>query len=625
MSPAHSELPTNRAKFNPLSGAHAHPDAHRAATLSPDSPGTGWRTRIDGGLLVILSLPWLILRFDTTWLFAYAGSSQGFIDPWVYFGYFLDLKQHLRSFKGAYFTTRLSWTIPGAIVYRIFPAQIAPYLLHVALFYAATISFYLILKHTVSQRAAMLGTVLMGCHSYFLRSMGWDYIDGAAITYYLMTLGALTFAAKSDAASRKWLFAAGALAALTVYCQLFLIVFSPLALGYYLFARRKFECTPLPGARRLFGYGFVLVTIILGVFNMTVNGRFFFFVNSMGEAAKLVINHNPYNDVSFHWLAGATWLALPAVALIAAILCLRSKHTISALPKTEFVLFWQRYLVLSAAIMVVWELLRQPVLQLSFYASYLIPVSFLALGSLAEPRLRTLGRWQFVMLISIVLCVSLLPFVLPGESALMLSLQSRALLWPVLISLTGVTVIARARNRVSLAGLFLLILGLTTLTAANSTRTWGQAGQADDPAFQKYAFLAIVDSVRTTQELDPKANLFFWYDYGDRLGKLFRSVASTYGWSYRLQSESFPNLGAKIPPLGRRIVILSSNGEIAAAKAATILQDHGLNARLITKKTIREGPFTWEMTEIEIVSAAAGSSPQSRIQKESWTAWTGKP
>ena len=562
-------------------------------------PVGAWRIRIDAGLLVVLGLPWLILSFDRTWLFAYSASSFGFIDPWVYFGYFLDLTQHLRAFKGAYFTTRLSWTIPGAIVYHIFPPLVAPYVLHLALFYTAIVSLYLILKNTVSERAAVLGALLMGCHSFFLRSMGWDYVDGAGITYTLMTLCALTYAAKYTD-SRRWLFAAGALAALTLYAQLFLIVFSPLALGYYHFARRQRGRDRSASDWRSFAWGFTGVTVMLGAFNMMVNGRFFFFVNSMGTAAKLVVNHNPYNDSTFRWLAQAAWLVLPLVSLVGAILCLRRRRSILLAPNAEFLLFWQRYLVLSVLMMVFWELIGQPVLQLSFYASYLIPASFLALGSQMELVLRTLSWRQFWLLCGCAVFVSLLPFWIPAQSPLMVGLQRQALLLPIFVGLAAVVLVSSQMRQASTLGVLLLCVGLAILTATSGTRTWGRAGRADDPSIQEYAFLTIVDSVRAVQELDPKGNLYFWYDGDGKLGRLYRSVASTYGWSYRLQSESFPVVGPKVPPLGQHIVILSEDGKGALEKADESLRNLGLGIQFVAQRTIHEGPFTWNMIEIEV-------------------------
>jgi hypothetical protein len=575
---------------------------------SDDRAPWGWWTRVDTGLLTILALPWVILRFDSTWLFAYAINPFGFIDPWVYFGYFLDLTQHLRTFKGAYFTTRLTWTVPGAIVYHLFPPLLATYVLHLTLFYAATISLYLILKITVSQRAAILATLLMAFHSYFLWSIGWPYIDGAGSTYLLLTIAALTFASRS-AHPKGWLTVAGALAAATVYCQLFLIVFSPVVLGYYHFAQREIGRNRSAPGWKHFAWGFAGVTVIFGVFNMAVNGRFLFFINSLGTAAKLIVNHNPYNDSTYGWLSGATWLVLPAVTMVGALSCLRRRQSFLSVPNAAFLLFWQRYFVLSVLIMLVWQVVGQPVLQLSTYSSYLIPAVFLALGSQLALVVRRLNRVQFVLLCACVVFVSLLPLVCPLESSLIVVLQQHPLLWPFGLGIGALLIISRQVRHASVLAVLLLCLSLATLNATTGPRTWGHRGAADDPAFQKAAFLTIVDSVRAVQELDPKGNLYFWYDGDARIGRLYRSVASTYLWAYRLQSETFPQVGPKLPPVQRRILILAEDGDAALHQAEVSLRRVGLGTEFIAKRTIHEDPFTWDMIEIQVTAETAQLTP----------------
>jgi hypothetical protein len=570
-----------------------------------------WPRYLDSRLLLIAALPWAILRLDSSWLFAYSTSSFGFIDPFIYFGYFLDLTQHLRSFKGAYFSTRLTWTVPGAIVYHFFSPLHAAYVLHLALFYLATLSLYIILRITVSRRAALVAAILMGCHSYFLRSIGWDYMDGAGLTYLLMTLGALTLAARAP--DPRWrLVVAGITAAFAVHCQLFVIVFSPLALGYYLFARKEFGLPSVPGWRP-FMWGLLGTTAAFGAFNMAVNGRFVFFINAMGMAAKLVIR-NPYTDHKYHWLAQATWLVLPILSLLGAILCLRRRKDLLTLPNAELLLFWQRYLVLSVAMMVVWQVIGEPVLQLSYYASYLIPAIFLALGSQFAIVLEGWSRGQFIMLCASVLFLSLLPFALPLRSSF-LPMLMRHPWWPsLLLGSLGVVLISRQAGRAAAIGVLCVCAGLASLSAASSTRTWALTGQADDASIQKYAFLTLADSVRTIQQLEPKGNVYFWYDYEGRFGRLFRSVASTYLWSYRMQSESFPALGGKLPPPGRRILILSTDPSTALSRAQSSLETIGMRARLLETRTLQEGPYTWHMTEIEVIPENAGQTKESRTK-----------
>lgn len=560
---------------------------------------------------MIVALPWVILSLDSSWLFGYAMSPFGFIDPWVYFGFFLDLTQHIRTFKGAYFTTRLTWTVPGAIVYHFFPPLVATYVLHLALFYAATISLYLILKVTVSQRAAVLATLLMAFHSYFLWSIGWPYMDGAGSTYLLLMICSLTFSSRC-AHPKAWLTAAGALAAMAVYCQLFLIVFSPVVLGYYHFARRQTGSIRLVRSWKPFAWGFAAVTVGFGVFNLTVNGRFLFFINSLGTAAKLVVNHNPYQDSTYGWLSGATWLVLPAVTFVGAISCLARKESIQSITNCEFLLFWQRFYVLSVLTMVFWQLVGQPVLQLSTYASYLIPAVFLALGSQLAIVAHRLKRAQFLLLCSCTVFVSLLPFTLPLGSGLMTGLQRHPLLWPSGLGVAAVVILSRQVRHAHALGVLILCVSLATLNATTGPRVWSHRGTVDDPAFQKSALLAIVDSVRTVQELDPKGNVYFWYDGDGRLGRLYRSVASTYLWAYRLQSETFPLFGSKLPPAQRCLLILAEDGEGALRMAETSFKREGLSAEFLAKRTIHEGPFTWDMIEIQVAAKTAEPAPGPR-------------
>jgi hypothetical protein len=574
------------------------------------NPQSGVRTRLDSGLLLILALPWAIVRLDSAWLFAYATSSQGFIDPWVYFGFFLDLAQHLRTFKGAYFTTRITWTVPGAIVYHLFSPVVATYVLHLVLYYAATISLYLILEATVNRRAAFLATLLMGFHSYFLWSVGWAYIDGVANTYLLLTMLTLTFAARS--ATKAWLVAAGVLAAMAIYCQFFLIVFAPLVLGYYHFARRQTGGKLFPGAWKPFAWGFAGVTLVFGLFNMAVNGRFLFFINSVGTAAKLVINHNPYNDSSYRWLAGASWLILPVITTTGAFVCLARRKKIPEARNAEFILFWQRYYLLSVAVMLFWQLVGQPVLQLSTYASYLMPGVFLALGSQLAIVVQKLSRKQFAFLSAAVILVLVVPYASPLESGLMIAVQRHTFFLSLSLGTAAVVIIGRGIRRVTTLAVIVLGLSLATLNAATGPRFWKNNILPQDPASQKAALLAIVDSVRTVQSLDPKGNLYFWYDHEGRLGPLYRSVASTYLWAYRLQSEDFPRVGPKLPPVQRHLLILAEDGEAAERQAQIALEQAGLGAKLCAQRTIHREPFKWEAIEIEVIEGTPGSAARIR-------------
>jgi len=205
------------------------------------------------------------------------------------------------------------------------------------------------------------------------------------------------------------------------------------------------------------------------------------------------------------------------------------------------------------------------------------------------------------------LVLLLLPFVLPLNYGLALAIQQHRWLWPGILAAAGVSLLAfRVRYTGALAVL-LVCAACGTLNLTTGTRTWGHAGQPDDPAIEKQAFLAIVDSVRTVQRIDPDRQLFFWYDFQAPLGTLHRSVASTSLWSRRLVSESFPLLGAKaetpylklkIPPPHTRIAILTVD-PAAFEKAEQSLREVGLTAHLQGQRRISEGPIAWNMVLVE--------------------------
>jgi hypothetical protein len=198
--------------------------------------------------------------------------------------------------------------------------------------------------------------------------------------------------------------------------------------------------------------------------------------------------------------------------------------------------------------------------------------------------------------------IGVLPFLLQPDSPAMSVLKAHEILIPLVIGVIAVVGIIRTASRAGFLAIVLLAASVAALNATTSTRTWAHGSVPHDEASQKYALLAIADSIRTVKELDPNANLYFWYNGEDRLGRFYRSVASTYLWAYRLQSETFPQLGPKAPPAQRRIAILTEDPASALRSAQTSLGSAGLNAQQLATRTIEEGPFRWYMVIILVTN-----------------------
>jgi len=246
-------------------------------------------------------------------------------------------------------------------------------------------------------------------------------------------------------------------------------------------------------------------------------------------------------------------------------------------------------------------LVGQPVLQLPTYASYLMPAVFLALGSQIAIVTNRLSKLGIAIVYAAVFLAGVLPFVPRMD---LRQLTAHPMLLPFTIGAIALVTIGRQIRYLGAIAIVVLGLGLGILNAATSTRTWNHGSLPHDDASQKSALLAIVDSIHTVQSLDPKGNLFFWYDGESRLGRLYRDVASTYLWAYRLQSEAFPDPGPKAPPTDRRILILTEDPSSALKAANHSLAKLGLTANFLAQRKIQEGPFAWDMIEIQIARSS---------------------
>src|SRR5437016_818530 len=546
----------------------------------------------DYGLVLICCLPLGILAFDRRWLFY---SVFGYIDPWIYFGYFLRLRYHLRMFPHVYYGSRLPWILPGSVVYHLFPPSIAVYVLHGGLYYVAVISLYLILKNTVHQRAAVLTALLMGGHCFFLAAIGWDYVDGAGIAYFLLTLLMLTYATKHWRAY-VWVVLGGIFYGAFIYSHLFLITFTPVIALFYLFASRHNNGHRLCRSVVFFGLGWLGLTVLLGLLNYLMNGVFLFFAPSFKIATELVTKGNPWRASGFAWVNQAAWLICPALTLVSSMVVLLLRDRVSSLPNSLFPILFQVLYIISALIMIAWELVRQPVLLYSYYASFLLPTMFLAIGAQLGLAVKRVEAARFGALIVAMVALLLLSYSLPVNSRFLTTLKTHS--WaPVFLGGSALLLAVVRPSYFSAAPVLLLCAAFGTLNLSASMRNsgWG------DRALAQSSFLVIAESMRAVQNLNPQGTALFWYDLDGPLGGIGRAVASTYLWPDVVVSERFPMLDSKLStPTPRRRVFVFSNDQYALEKADRSLSKIGLKAQFLDERTIQKGRLSCKITLVEM-------------------------
>jgi hypothetical protein len=158
-----------------------------------------------GYLAAVLLLPLLVLWRRDNALF----TGYGYIDPWIYFGYFRNLVEFKRTlFVGDPHSTHLSWILPGAALHSLFTPVTASYLLHLSVHTLATTALFLTLKWLVGTRRAFVTAMVFSANPWLWSATGWDYVDGIGVAYCLLTMALLTWAALIP--GRRWaLMAAG--------------------------------------------------------------------------------------------------------------------------------------------------------------------------------------------------------------------------------------------------------------------------------------------------------------------------------------------------------------------------------------------------------------------------------
>ncbi|MBL8797545.1 MAG: glycosyltransferase family 39 protein, partial [Planctomycetia bacterium] len=304
------------------------------------------------------------------------------IDPWVYFGYYLNLPEFLKLYDGLYYTTRLSTIVPGYLLYQIFPPLLANFVLHLGLYWISVGCLYGTLRDTVERRAAFVAAFLLGCHPYFLNAVGWDYVDGFGIAYCLLTAWLLTKASRSS--HWHWyLFAAGAAAFALGVANISYFLFVPFLVGHYVVLNRQWRRDSLLLAACWFGLGIVALQVLLGIISYSLAGRFWFLLPSFTwlHGFTREAGPNPWQLPVSQWWMKASWLVFPFLGGVGAAALLLQRWRRGVAAASGIVVYYQfQLLALLLLFLCATWLARAPMLQFVHYASLLMPATFLALG-----------------------------------------------------------------------------------------------------------------------------------------------------------------------------------------------------------------------------------------------------
>ena len=512
---------------------------------------------------VILATPFLLLAINPN-LFINPNTNV-WIDAWVNTGFFLSLPDHLLVWGHSYYSTRLSWLLPGYAAHQIFSPFLANYVLHFGFFYVLLSAVYCLVTAGTNRTTAFIVTLLVAWNPQVIAAMSWDYVDGAVITYFIATLLFIEKASSSAKHWTHWAVAVGAGLTCMVVANLVAATLVPIC-GLFLLLR-----VSLPHWRRagvivlIAAVGGVATLAILAHTNWQLGGNWLFLKPSVSYASTRVWVASPWDVQGMSWLADAHVLVLPAAASLAALLALWNRP-------------WSLYsftgaVQLTFLVAAAWWLIHSSLwthsIHISYYTSYLVPLGLIALVLVPDSPLATsdtprrhVALTTELATICVLVAAHLLVFRW-GNLFWAASSSALAVTFPAAPPFNTITAFAIcavtlllnrfARSRWLAWPAFLLTLWIAYSSVPMNWAT------ADTPHLKEDFALTVSTHRYLWAHLDNNRRLSMWYALPPGERRPFRNIASTYLWAWMYVNEDLPSLSereaASLTP-GAQLVLL---------------------------------------------------------------------
>ena len=220
-----------------------------------------------------------------------------------------------------------------------------------------------------------------------------------------------------------------------------------------------------------------------------------------------------------------------------------------------------------------------PLLEVFYYASYLIPVAFLSLGLqfFSVPKHWSEGRFLTLLAST----AAMLSVVWWGRGLrLLVQLGSFRFLALLALVMIGVLILRTiwAGSTATLIGALLAVSMLELTCRAPEAPLFQFGPRQIEDAFQR-----ITESIQYCEKVREGRDIRFWIDRKDVNQPEFASIASGYLYGFALLSLDFPALPSTPPPADTLIVIPSSSPN-ALRLAQGSLKAAGLNGKALEAK-----------------------------------------
>jgi hypothetical protein len=472
-------------------------------------------------------------------------NAPGTIDPWLYTALFTNFDFTYQHYWSTYYASRLPWVVPGLFTHELFGDRVAFVVLHAVFFLSGAVALFVVVRRFLGRVPAFAAYAVLITNQLYFNAQNWDYVDGAIVTYLLLAYACGLTRARG-ALRALAMVGAGFFLMAAVGTNLFAVT---LAAGFPLL---YVGTAPLRGnVRRIAADAAAVVVgaaglVVAGGLFAVAAGADFWFLEPQIRALR-EINTSSSRVPGYDWILRMPRMLSPLVVLLAGAVLLRRLPAGNAIERERRRFAFAAYIHLGvlAGFLFVWNELRDPVLQLPYYASLLLPA--LALGVAAVVYAGSAGvraggvGWA---LVGTVTAAAALPIVLiyrPDDPALV----GRTGTWITIVICAAILVIgvtAAVARRWRIAGtvaafavVVTMAFGVNLSTAASDdVFQWAVSNPANGPTYD--VGMDLVDFMRRS---DLQRDMpYFWYHAAD--GPELTSIQSLYYFGYTYLGLDMP-------------------------------------------------------------------------------------
>jgi hypothetical protein len=470
-------------------------------------------------------------------------SPAGFIDPWVYTGYFTNFSSLVRQFGLLYYPSRLPYVLFGVVVYAIFSPVVANFLINLCLLAGGALALYCIVARHEGRLIAAITTLAFCFNPYVMSTICWDYPDGPAITLLLLGLW-LVLAPPSRFRGRLGRVVIGSLWAMAGFTNLIagLVIVPGLVLIAYL---RHFKIRGIARDGFFVATGVVITTAFFAILSKRIFGSYLFYEPQF-QMFHYVNSTPGYLEnmwgTGFHWLNTAYRLDFTyGLTVVGTFVFIRH---FAKLKLDRFYTATLLFLALSDIVFFFVEFkMKDVVLRVPYTSSYLVAPAFVffgavlgALQKLKEPISNAVVKID----LALVLAAAIVPVYLfsPFHVPAMLRWQHD---WPAVTVLVLAALLAASLwGRARFIGSAIATVCLASLVSFPTTVDPGLGYVFTD---QRPAFEAAMQAQNVlTSGITKGSTLRFWFDNDEQWSPLYNSINSLYLWGWRDYSHLMPTM-----------------------------------------------------------------------------------